>query len=733
MSESELRQRKEGKNEDTPEGEEDGGAKGYVGDVEFIVPATFNTVQAMLPQNMSYGSALTWTIFLINCFLTFYVKAPKWVNITIFLFWRLCYNVGLGVILNGQSINKTFGNLYEEHTAKDTPLSRLLKRLAKGSLRDKALDINSYPKPFQAWLLYKNLVNLVLMSDVASYVLLGIACAHQPKSWTFLVCAQYFVGLCLCGFNYWAKVDAHRCIGEYCWYWGDFFFRKDLKLTFDGIFELFPHPMYTVGYSLYYGYSLITRSYTVLFVSITAHLLQIGFLMFVEEPHIERTYGGAVPIDKSKIRVLYDPQSGFFPRDKETKFLLHVDLFRSGDFALVVFVTYGILFSLTVTNPMWCVVQVLAWRIFHWGGLGYVLWGQGRRELWTRHYTSRGRTLYEAFAHWKQIYNLSVTMNVAVFIGCALRHIEWEWRDLVTVPGAGSLWMCMVLGVVLLGLNLWTSISTYKAVGDFGWFYGDFFISHDIYKHHLCYTGVYRFLNNPDCVTGYAGFYGAALATQSWTIFVVAAMSQLANIVFLHVVEAPHMKRLYEKKEIRGNPPIARKLKGISREAQGALRDVLPVDNAEQERTLSELKLQAKKIQRKAVQEVFDIYQRLKRERRMSTSQEPETTLSAPDSLMIGEELVVQFKTAPDHSDTDWIGVYHSSVESRPGNSDGKWMFVPPGCEGTVRFPASMLPHSPGVYEIRYHRDGMYQVLNSTPLLLEESVKKAVHDELKLE
>jgi phosphatidylethanolamine N-methyltransferase len=58
--------------------------------------------------------------------------------------------------------------------------------------------------------------------------------------------AQYAIGLALGGFNYWAKVDAHRCIGEYCWYWGDFFYRKDQNLTFDGIFELFPHPMYVL-------------------------------------------------------------------------------------------------------------------------------------------------------------------------------------------------------------------------------------------------------------------------------------------------------------------------------------------------------------------------------------------------------------------------------------------------------------------------------------------------------
>jgi len=42
-----------------------------------------------------------------------------------------------------------------------------------------------------------------------------------------------------------------------------------------------------------------------------------------------------------------------------------------------------------------------------------------------------------------------------------------------------------------------------SAVGDFGWFYGDFFIPDSHFKPTLCYTGIYRFLNNPDCVTGF--------------------------------------------------------------------------------------------------------------------------------------------------------------------------------------------------------------------------------------
>ena len=90
--------------------------------------------------------------------------------------------------------------------------------------------------------------------------------------------------------------------------------------------------------------------------------------------------------------------------------------------------------------------------------------------------------------------------------------------------------------VLMFSLNVWSSQSTFEAIGDFGWFYGDFFIPPEQFRHNLVYTGklltpvtepktqhlrargtctcvcagIYRFLNNPDCVTGYAGFYGTS-------------------------------------------------------------------------------------------------------------------------------------------------------------------------------------------------------------------------------
>ena len=184
----------------------------------FHVPDTLNTAEVFLPGNLSLGSAFSMLCIVTAAGLTFFGGYGKWLNIAIFLFWRTSYDLGLGLILRAQSERHTFLKLYLRLYAQGGWKAQLLDHLAVRQLAPEeraAASIQSFPQEFRAWLVYKNFVNIILVNDGLTYLLLGLKCWNMPDSFTLLVLGQYLVGIFLGIFNYWAKVDAHRCIGEY--------------------------------------------------------------------------------------------------------------------------------------------------------------------------------------------------------------------------------------------------------------------------------------------------------------------------------------------------------------------------------------------------------------------------------------------------------------------------------------------------------------------------------------
>ncbi|KAJ2748152.1 phosphatidylethanolamine N-methyltransferase, partial [Coemansia sp. BCRC 34490] len=253
----------------------------------------------------------------------------------------------------------------------------------------------------------------------------------------------------LLAFNLWVKVDAHRVVRDYAWYWGDFFFLIEQTLTFDGVFEMAPHPMYSIGYAGYYGGSLITGSYTVFYISLAAHMLQFLFLSFVENPHIEKTYErpplAVQVIKKSRTRRLSLPLSDSTDeaikdasgpcnknsiREKHSSMwrpdlivFKHFDLFRASDILIVLLLTYSVgvpvcfmwITGYTQMVLKYAIVQCIGWILFRTLALGLLLKKQSTSQLITRWYIKRGGNSEEAFSSWRAVYNTAMIMTYASF------------------------------------------------------------------------------------------------------------------------------------------------------------------------------------------------------------------------------------------------------------------------------------------------------------------------------
>jgi phosphatidylethanolamine N-methyltransferase len=485
-----------------------------------------------------------------------------------YIVWRLGYNAGLGFILYSQSNSKWFSQKFEQ-LINGVPDRKALFERNVSTKTGGQYKMENYPKDFNVWMAYRVLVDLILGTDLTTYLAFCIAHFEKPTSIGLLDIVLYAIGILLCVFNLWAKSDAHRVLGDYAWYWGDFFFLLDKNLIFDGIFQMFPHPMYTVGYAFYYGLSLITRSKEVLVVSFMGHMLQLLFLVSVENPHIEKIYGANYSLQQEQESLQsHLIEKGYTTGErKESILLFNMDLLRASDFVLLVSCIYIAFFTTSIESKLFHVLHVVFWRLFQSGFLGLILNAQSISQFYTRLYEKRGGNKQQAFKSWKNLYNFALTLNHIVFVTFALRMTF----DNAFASGRGFFglirdveWMSVLqimAGVILIILNVWQSYSCYEVLGDFGWYYGDFFIEKKDIPVKLQYTGIYRYLNNPELVLGFAAYFGLALISHSWLVFGMSVFTQAVSWLFINLVEKPHMQKLYGTDQIRKDGGIVSELK----------------------------------------------------------------------------------------------------------------------------------------------------------------------------
>ena len=115
------------------------------------------------PSKWNVGVVMTFLSVAMTTYCAFY--SPPEYTIGLCVFWRLMYDIGLGVIMHFQSKHESFSRFVRNHLERDTWFGRFVK----SSVRKATGESSNYPADFQAWIMFRRIVNLVLPNDVFAF------------------------------------------------------------------------------------------------------------------------------------------------------------------------------------------------------------------------------------------------------------------------------------------------------------------------------------------------------------------------------------------------------------------------------------------------------------------------------------------------------------------------------------------------------------------------------------
>ncbi|RCK62821.1 Phosphatidylethanolamine N-methyltransferase [Candida viswanathii] len=480
---------------------------------------------------------------------------------------KLSYNFGIGWLLQHQSNDHLLVQWATKYKLFDAENKGLLARLVQGEIksqRGEGYDINAYPIEFNTWLIFRKFVDLILMLDFTTFICVVYACCidndyqfvkNQPG---WLTASRIVGGSILILFNYWVKVNAHNTIKDYAWYWGDFFFRQinNEELIFDGVFEMFPHPMYSVGYVGYYGFALISKSYIVLLIAIFGHFLQMIFLHYIENPHIDKIYGPSKnEINLIKILKLKDLKN--FDNLKPLVGLLNFNWMRASDVVnLVLSITYGLIIPIFAKSLKLLFILTVATKLFESLSINILLVLQSYSKFVTKWSLSNDIPIEKSLNNWAVLYNSLINLTYSSLFGL---NVGYFLQGTSSYLVSDYFYLRLFLGLCLIYTQSWINLSIIDLIGYFGWFYGDFFIpkSQSSIKH-LTKAGVYRYLNNPEQIFGVCGVMGVFLIHPTVENLTCCILWMVNNFVRINFIEKIHMVRIYGEKEVNRDSGVTK-------------------------------------------------------------------------------------------------------------------------------------------------------------------------------
>lgn len=738
------------------------GSKGITFSGEtFVVPETHDMVKTLFDPSIrkSICEILIVTLLLSNGLVFWFIDDNQtriYVFVLLYMFWRLSYNFGIGWLLNQQSNYNTLVNWSIKFHIFSNDNTSFLSRFIKLEIHSQMgsnYPISKFPIEFNTWLVFRKIVDLILMLDFTTFICLVIACSINDdyqfiaNQLNWLINTRLGLGSILILFNLWVKINAHNTIKDYAWYWGDFFFRQynNEELIFDGVFEMFPHPMYSVGYIGYYGFALISKSYTVLVVALFGHFLQMIFLHYIENPHIDKIYGPSENDNAlSKLFKLKDLRN--FDNAKPLVGLWNFDWLRASDLInLIITVTY------TVIIPLFSSFAIINFKICNYTlstknlifGLtilikiteslviNTLLILQSYYKTFTKWYLSNNIPLSKSLNNWSIIYNSLINLTYSSFIGFNVFTLlnNLSISDLLIND---YLYLRIFIGVLLILTQVWINTSIIDQIGYFGWFYGDFFIPKSSLlpqRSRLTKAGVYRYLNNPEQIFGVCGIVGVTLIIPTVENLIISLLWVSNNFIRINFIEKIHMIKIYGEQEVLQDSGVTKTFKKhllpeliqrrfsqsdkenhnrrrssvLSESIDNFIKDLKHTSNDDITHKLSKTNL-------------LELSQNLYFEN-SKYNIEISNLFEDDDNqyTFIGSPIQIKWSSPENHSPKDWIGLYKiiQTSYSRYKTlilSQGRWDWTNESEEGELIFKNNKLIWDEGIYEFRYHLEGKHDV-----------------------